>query len=78
MMTVKVMFSLPDQLMARIRAAIPARERSKVVAALFEKELDRREKRLYACAKELEESKGLKTEMATWEQEFGQAGLDDV
>lgn len=77
-MSSKVMFSLPDQLVSRMRAAIPARERSKVAALLFEKEISAREQNLYFCAKELEACKGLKKEMATWENEFGEDGLDHV
>jgi len=74
----KVMFSLPDQLVMRMKAAIPQRERSKVLAGLLEKEVCAREKSLYLCAKELEESQGLKKEMANWINEFNQDGLDHV
>lgn len=77
-MTAKVMFSLPDQLVARMKAAIPPRERSKVAAALFEKEISAREHNLYLCAKEVEDSAGLKEEMNTWDKEFGEDGLKDV
>ncbi len=77
-MTTKVMLSLPDQLVSRMNAAIPAGERSKVAAALFEKEVIKREQSLFLCAKALEESKELKEEMETWEKEFGQDGLEDV
>lgn len=77
-MTAKVMFSFPDQLVSRMKAAIPQRERSKVLAVLLEKEISARERSLYLCAKEFEESSGLKDEMATWENEFDQDGLDDV
>ena len=74
----KVMFSFPDKLVMRMKAAIPARERSKVLADLLEKEIKMREQQLYACAKELEESKGLKKEMSDWDNEFGGDGLEDV
>ena len=77
-MTAKVMFSFPDQLVSRMKAAIPQRERSKVLAILLEKEISAREQSLYLCAKELEESPGLRKEMAAWDSEFGQDGLDDV
>lgn len=76
-MTAKVMFSFPDQLVARMKVAIPQRDRSKVLAALLEKEISAREKSLYLCARELEESSGLRKEMATWNNEFGQDGLED-
>ena len=77
-MTVKVMFSFQDQLVARMKIAIPARERSKVVAMLLEKEISAREKSLYQCAKELEEHAGLKKEMAIWDDAFSQDGLDNA
>ena len=72
------MFSFPDQLVSRMKVAIPARERSKVLAALLEKEILAREQKLYRSAKELEESAELKEEMAIWDKEFGQDGLEDV
>jgi len=77
-MTKKVMFSLPNQLVARMKASIPQRERSKVLALLLEKEINEREQKLYLSAKELEENAGLRKEMVTWESEFDQDGLDDV
>ena len=77
-MSSKVMFSLPDQLVSRMRAAIPARERSRVASQLFEKEIAAREQALFLVAKELEASTGLKVEMKNWDKEFGQDGLEDV
>ena len=76
-MTAKVMFSFPDQLVSRMRASIPSRERSRVVANLLEKEISAREQKLYQCAKELEENVALKSEMALWDSEFSNDGLDD-
>ena len=75
-MTAKVMFSFPDQLVTRMKASIPSRDRSRVMSILLEKEIDMREQHLYLFAKELEESQGLRDEMATWGNEFGQDGLD--
>lgn len=77
-MTAKVMFSFPDKLVARMKAAIPPRERSRVLAVLLENEISKREQKLYACAKEFEENAGLRTEMAGWDNEFGEDGLEDV
>jgi len=77
-MSAKVMFSFPDKLVIRMKAAIPPRDRSKVLAALLEKEITAREQGLYLCAKELEDSAGLKNEIAVWDNEFGQDGLDNV
>ncbi len=77
-MTAKVMFSFPDKLVVRMKAAIPPRERSRVLAALLEDEINKREQQLYTCAKELEESMGLKKEMKDWDSEFSEDGLEDV
>jgi hypothetical protein len=74
----KVMFSFPDKLVMRMKAVIPLRERSKVLADLLEHEIKMREQRLYSCAKELEESKGLKEEMSAWDSELSNDGLEDV
>lgn len=73
----KVMFSFPDKLVIRMKAVIPARERSKILASLLEQEIKTREQHLYTCAKELEASKGLKDEMAIWDSEFGRDGLEN-
>jgi hypothetical protein len=77
-MTAKVMFSFPDKLVIRMKATIPPRERSRVLAALLENEISKREEKLYACAKELEESAGLRKEMLAWDNEFNEDGLEDV
>ena len=77
-MTAKVMFSFPNNLAVRMRAAIPARDRSKIVALLLEKEINAREHRLYLCAKELEESPGLQKEMLAWNSSFDLDGLDGI
>ena len=77
-MTSKVMFSFPDRLVIRMKASIPQRERSKVIATLLEKEINAREKGLFMRAQMLEESAGLKEEMGTWDNEFGQDGLENV
>ncbi len=72
------MISLSNQLASRMKAAIPARERSKVIAILLEKEISVREKKLYLCAKELEENYEVNKDITEWDKEFGQDGLKDV
>jgi hypothetical protein len=42
----KVLISLSDELGARIQAVIPAQQPSKIIAALLEKEIQRREREL--------------------------------
>ena len=63
----KVLVSLPDDLARRMLVVIPNRQRSKVVAALLEKEIEQREQALYRCACDVEADEALNTEMAEWE-----------
>lgn len=72
----KVLISMPDQLANRMRAAIPARQRSKVIAHLIEEEIVRREQSLYECAAEVERDSSLNDEMKDWDATL-QDGLDN-
>jgi hypothetical protein len=63
----KVLISLPDQLAIRMRATIPARQRSKVFTHLIQKEIERRENALYECALAVEKDHALHEEMAAWD-----------
>ncbi|HFC9843843.1 MULTISPECIES: hypothetical protein [Legionellaceae] len=72
----KVLISIPDQIASRMRAAIPQRQRSKVIAHLIEKEIERREKALYECALAVENDHGLQNEMNDWDITV-QDGLTD-
>jgi Arc/MetJ-type ribon-helix-helix transcriptional regulator len=74
----KVMFSLPQQLVSRMRVLVPEGERSELVASLLEKEIKTREKKLFQRASELEACNGLSQEMAEWDHEFGQDGLHEI
>lgn len=74
----KVMFSLPNQLVIRMRAVIPSGERSEVLVSLLEKEIKARENDLYKKAAALEACSGLKQETDIWDHEFGEDGLNDV
>jgi hypothetical protein len=67
----KVLVSLSDELFARMRAVIPPRQRSKVVAELLEAEVRRRERQLYECALAVEEDERLQNEMADWDVTVG-------
>lgn len=77
-MSAKLMFSIPEKLASRMKAIIPARERSKLIANLLEKEIKNREEILFFCAKSLENCKELKDEVETWDSNFGQDGLEHV
>lgn len=63
----KILISLPDQLANRMRATIPERQRSKVLASLLEAEILKREKTLYECALAVENDKSLKADLAAWD-----------
>lgn len=73
----KVLFSLPDSLVSRMRASIPPKQRSKVVAHLLEQELEKREQALYQCALEVEADEVLREEMKDWETTLGDGIGDD-
>jgi len=67
----KVLVSLPSGLVARMRAVIPARKRSKIFAALVEKEIEKREHALYECALAVEKDQTLHQEMEEWDATLG-------
>lgn len=73
----KVMISVPDQLFSRMKATIPSRERSKIIAILLETEIKNRENNLFLRAKELEQSMRQENEV-NWDKEFGGDGLENV
>ena len=72
----KVLISIPDQLAARMKAAIPQRQRSKIIVCLIEKEVEKRERALYECAAAVEKDSALQREMQDWDVTL-QDGLDD-
>jgi tRNA/tmRNA/rRNA uracil-C5-methylase (TrmA/RlmC/RlmD family) len=72
----KVLISVPDQLAMRMRAAIPARQRSKTITHLIEKEVEKREKTLYECAMAVEKDAALNREMKDWDITL-EDGLDN-
>jgi len=63
----KVLISIPDKIASRMRAAIPQRQRSKVIVSLIEIEIERREKALYDCAMAVEKDSALHDEMKDWD-----------
>ncbi len=63
----KVLISMPDELAMRMKAAIPARQRSKVIVRLLEKEITKRERALYQCANDVENDDALNDEMQDWD-----------
>lgn len=63
----KILISVPDQLASRMKATIPPRQRSKTIVRLLEKEILRREKRLFDAALSVESDKQLNKEMQDWD-----------
>jgi metal-responsive CopG/Arc/MetJ family transcriptional regulator len=72
----KVLISIPDKIASRMRASIPQKQRSKVIAQLIEKEIEKREKALYECAVAVEQDNELNQEMKDWNVTL-QDGLTD-
>jgi hypothetical protein len=63
----KVLISIPDQLAVRMRIFVPARQRSKIIANLIEKEVTKRERELYNIALAVEKDEALSKEMQEWD-----------
>ena len=72
----KVLVSLPDRIAAQLRAFIPARKRSELVATLLEKELAKYEDTLYKTACAAEKDRTLSAQMGEWDTTL-QDGLTD-
>ena len=63
----KILVSMPEPILSRLRAVVPDRMRSKFIADIVEKELLSREEALYKCAQRVEKDKALSLEMADWD-----------
>jgi hypothetical protein len=72
----KVLISIPDDIAVRMKAAIPQRQRSKVIVHLIEMEINKREKALYECAVAVENDAVLNDEMKDWDITL-QDGMND-
>ncbi len=71
----KVLVSVPDNLIGRMKAVIPPRQRSKILTRLLEDEVKLRETKLYQCAREVESDQALNEEMEEWNTTLGD-GID--
>ena len=67
----KIIISLPEDLVNRMKTTIPARRRGQVVKELLEKEIRRREEALHECAAAVEKDEALSREMAEWDVTVG-------
>ena len=63
----KILILMPDKIASRLRAAIPQKQRNKVIVPLIEKEIEKREKALYGCAMAVEQDNELNQEMKEWD-----------
>lgn len=71
----KVLVSVPDDLMNRMKAVIPVRQRSKILSQLLENEVKLRESPLYQSASKVEKDQSLNAEMEDWNITVGD-GID--
>lgn len=62
-----LLLSLPEDLAQRFRNSVPARSRSRFVAELLEREINRRENALYKAALAVEADDALGDEMSEWD-----------
>jgi len=67
----KVLVSLPDDLVKRMKRMIPTRHRSRIIAKILEAEIVKRERALYQCACDVEADSSLNNEMNNWEATVG-------
>lgn len=73
----KLLVSVPNELYARIRIAIPERQRSKVFTKLIETELARQDEELYQAALVLEQNEAARQEVKEWDETFRGDGLEN-
>lgn len=71
----KVLISVPDDLIGRMKAVIPSGQRSKILTKLLEDEVKIRETKLYQCARKVESDQSLNAEMEDWNATIGD-GID--
>ena len=63
----RVTLSIPEQVARQFQAAVPPRERSRLVTALLSFELKRREAALEAACREANKDQGLAKEIEEWQ-----------
>ena len=71
----KVLISIPDDLVGRMKSVLPHGQRSKILTKLIEDEVTSRETKLYQCACEVESDASLNREMEDWGTTVGD-GID--
>jgi hypothetical protein len=73
----KILVSLPNELYARIRTAVPERKRSEFFTRLIEAEFAKQEEALYQAALVLEQNDSARREVKEWDEAFGNDGLEN-
>lgn len=63
----RITLSLPDPLARHFQSAVPARQRSKLVANLLQKELAKHEDRLAAACRAANRQRALEKEIEEWQ-----------
>ncbi|MDO8954001.1 MAG: hypothetical protein Q7V63_04040 [Gammaproteobacteria bacterium] len=62
----KLLISVPDHLIMRMRGAIPSHQYHKLIVSLLEREIELREKELYECALQVEHDQELNHGLKGW------------
>jgi hypothetical protein len=63
----RITLSIPDHVASRFQAAVPARQRSKLVTRLLEQELVERDDALAAACRSANRDKALEREIDEWQ-----------
>lgn len=63
----RITLSIPDPIARKFRDAVPARQRSKLVASLLREELRKRQSALEAACKAANRDKALEKEIDEWQ-----------
>jgi len=72
----RITLSIPDRVVGKLRAAVPARQRSRLVCRLLEAELARHENALAAACREANRDRALEREIGEWQSFDEGAGSD--
>jgi metal-responsive CopG/Arc/MetJ family transcriptional regulator len=59
--------SIPDELAVRMRSVITSGNRNRIISAILEKEIRKREQALYEAAVAVENDDAINAEMSDWE-----------
>ena len=63
----RITLSIPDKVARRFQAAVPARQRSRLVTRLLEQELTERDNSLAAACRAANRDKALEQEVSEWQ-----------